>query len=57
MRAGIMRDAAGGVSLRFIQMTFNATFPLALPNSQVLLQCVARPTECCDLPTRIMPTA
>jgi hypothetical protein len=57
VRAGIMRDAAGGVSLRFIQMTFNATFPLALPNSQVLLQCVARPTECCDLPTRIMPTA
>jgi len=48
VRTGIMRDASGGVSLRFIQMTFNATFPLALPNSQVLLQCEARPTECCN---------
>ncbi|KAK9839811.1 hypothetical protein WJX81_003463 [Elliptochloris bilobata] len=31
---GIMRDASGVVGLRFIQMVFNATFPLTLPYSQ-----------------------
>lgn len=30
-----MRDATGALSLRFVQMVFNATFPLALPYSQV----------------------
>ena len=35
MHAGIMRDSSGVVGLRFIQMVFNATFPLALPYSQV----------------------
>ena len=37
MRAGIMRDSSGVVGLRFIQMVFNATFPLTLPYSQVWL--------------------
>ena len=58
MRAGIMRDSSGVVGLRFIQMVFNATFPLTLPYSQAWLHlewlsevpalCLPR----CSLPVR-----
>jgi len=45
-----MRDATGALSLRFVQMVFNATFPLALPYSQV--PWAAAPCSACHMELR-----